>query len=258
MKRVKVSPTLLIDADIVTYAHARMGQRAYDFAGDGEPSVVLDEIEDVEEAAVAEIEALKTKFATDDVILCYTDTDGNFRKRVLPTYKAGRPPKPLHYYPLRDRLHARYRTYLKPHLEGDDIMGILATHPTLVRGPKVIVSIDKDMKQIPGKLYNPGKDTLVEVDAGSANEFFYTQVLTGDPTDVYKGCPGVGPKKAAKILADVPPMEAYWPAIVRAYEAKGLTEADALVQARCARILQHTDYDFKRKEVKLWNPPAPA
>jgi DNA polymerase-1 len=44
--------------------------------------------------------------------------------------------------------------------------------------------------------------------------------------------------------------------VVAAFESKGLTEEDALVQARVARICRASDYDFKTKEVKLWNPPV--
>jgi DNA polymerase-1 len=43
--------------------------------------------------------------------------------------------------------------------------------------------------------------------------------------------------------------------VVPAYEAKGLTADDALVQARVSKILQHTDYNFTRKEPILWTPP---
>lgn len=248
--------TLLIDADITTYVNARQGQRTYDFGGDeAEPAVSLDDIEEVKASAQREIEKLMRKFETRNVVLCFTDTEGNFRKRVLPTYKAGRPPKPLHYYPLREHLSKTYRTYLKPSLEGDDIMGILATHPTLIPGRKIIVSIDKDMATVPCELHNPGKGTLRKVSVEEAKHFFYTQVLTGDPTDNYKGCPGIGPKKAEDMLI-VPRSEVdLWKAIVRAYCDKGLDEQHAIIQARCARILQHTDYDYKRKEPILWNPP---
>lgn len=46
-----------------------------------------------------------------------------------------------------------------------------------------------------------------------------------------------------------------WERIVRTYEAKGLTEEDALVQARCAFILRHGHYEDDR--VIHWTPPAP-
>jgi DNA polymerase-1 len=46
----------------------------------------------------------------------------------------------------------------------------------------------------------------------------------------------------------------YWEAIVEAYESKGFTEEDALVQARVARILRKDDWDFDNNCHKLWTP----
>jgi len=60
--------------------------------------------------------------------------------------------------------------------------------------------------------------------------------------------------KATKILEDA---EDPWAAIVATYESRGLTEDDALIQARCARILRACDYDFKRREIILWQPARP-
>lgn len=37
------------------------------------------------------------------------------------------------------------------------------------------------------------------------------------------------------------------------YERKKLTAADALIQARLARILRHGDLDYKTNKVNLWN-----
>lgn len=42
--------------------------------------------------------------------------------------------------------------------------------------------------------------------------------------------------------------------VVKIFESKGLTEEDALRQARVARILRASDYNKKKKEVILWNP----
>ena len=41
---------------------------------------------------------------------------------------------------------------------------------------------------------------------------------------------------------------------MEAFEKKGLTEDDALLQARVARILRASDYDFKKKEPIMWTP----
>lgn len=142
-------------------------------------------------------------------------------------------------------------------LEADDVMGILMTkYP----GKYILASIDKDLKQIPGQHYNWDKDEFKEVSLDEGNLFFYTQVLTGDPTDGYSGCPNIGPKRASKILEIVgdDDEEVMWEAIVRTYEDRGLTEKDALVQARVARILRASDYNFKGKYIKLWTPNGKA
>jgi DNA polymerase-1 len=43
---------------------------------------------------------------------------------------------------------------------------------------------------------------------------------------------------------------------VETFEEKGMTEDDALVNARLAKILTADDYDFQRKEPKLWSPSS--
>jgi DNA polymerase-1 len=253
--RKRSGATLLIDADVTTYQHATAAQRVYQWSDDPEDvSVAVDDINDVVAQVDEEIERLRTKLHADNVVIALSDRTGNyFRKTLLPTYKAGRRVKPVLLFEVRDYMHTRYRCFEKPGLEGDDVLGILATHPKLIPGDKVIVSIDKDMRTIPGTLYNPTKESLTVVSEQEADYFHLFQTLTGDPTDNYKGCPGIGKVKAEAILAQ---SSEPWPLIVAAYEAKGLTEADALVQARVARILRHTDYNFTTKEPILWQPPS--
>jgi DNA polymerase-1 len=107
------------------------------------------------------------------------------------------------------------------------------------------------MKQIPGKLVRWPNTDIVEVTEEEADYFHMVQTLTGDATDGYSGCPGVGPVRAEKLIKN---MTDPWTEVVKAYEKAGLSEQDALVQARVARILRASDYDFRRKEVKLWTP----
>jgi DNA polymerase-1 len=66
----------------------------------------------------------------------------------------------------------------------------------------------------------------------------------------------VGIKTAEKILGtdiNVPLLD-LWDKVLQAYDKKGYTEAEALQQARCARILRHGEYNKKTGEVKLWQP----
>jgi hypothetical protein len=67
---------------------------------------------------------------------------------------------------MRAYCHEAYETFEREGLEGDDILGILATHPTLVRGEKIIVSIDKDQDNI---IWKPN-DTRAQVPSPAQSE----------------------------------------------------------------------------------------
>lgn len=252
--------TLLIDSDPLIYKAAHGAQTNLDW-GDG-VSAHLDESHAML-TLTQMVEELIEKLKADKIIMALGDVNGaNWRKSILPSYKAHRKPeaKPKLLKFLRDFVLSvkSWHTYTRPTLEADDVLGILATAPDLVRGERIIVSIDKDFQSVPCLLYNPGKPDLGirKIGVDQADYYHAYQTLLGDPTDGYKGCPGIGPKKATAILGAIPKDE-YWGAIVAAYEAKGLTEADALVQARVARICRDQDYDRKGKSVILWNPPKP-
>lgn len=245
-----MSLTALIDADILVYQEAAAGQK--DFKWDnGAESRHVQPFEDVVEKAEKQLAKLVQEVKASAVALAFTDTAGNFRKKMYPPYKRTRREKPEHHKALMEHFMGEYPSYWRPGLEGDDILGILATHPTLIRGKKVVVSIDKDLKTIPCDLYNPGKGTRGVVTVEEADRFHLWQTVVGDPTDEYPGCPGIGPTKAQRAFDAG---GATWSTVVSIFVARGLTEEDALMQARCARILRHTDYDFKRKEPILWTP----
>ena len=143
------------------------------------------------------------------------------------------------------KLKTEYKVIVMPELEADDAMGIFSTqYPG-----NLIISPDKDMKQIPGKLYNLDETFTISPEQGAA--WHLSQTLSGDSTDGYSGVPGIGVKRAETLFKK----EGYsWKTVVKAYEDKGLTEQDALVNARLARILTVDDYDSKRKLAKLWTP----
>lgn len=187
----------------------------------------------------------------------------NFRFDVLPTYKHNRREtrKPILLRALKEHLTDKWDAKTKPKLEADDVLGIWATMPKM-KGKKVIVTIDKDLKQIPGWYWSPmHSETPVKVSTEDADYYHMMQTLTGDTTDGYKGCPGIGPARATKIIGDDGKRSPSflwkwrWLRIVDAYKAKGLNEEDALVQARVARICRFTDYNFDKQEPILWQPP---
>jgi 5'-3' exonuclease len=251
-----MTTTLLLDSDIVAYQFAATAQENFDFKETGVCTIVED-LADVLPKVDKWIKELMGQLHGDELIVCLSvPTHEGFRIKVLPTYKMNRTGtvRPVHLQAIKDHLATAYTSYIRPELEADDVMGILATHPKYKDGMTIIVSEDKDMQTIPGLLFRPNRDTAPRfITTAFADRFHMYQTLTGDSVDNYKGCPGIGPVKADRILDDA--LNDYWPSVVETYEAKGLTEEDALVQARVARICRYSDYDLDKKEVKLWNPP---
>lgn len=236
---------LLIDADILLYRAAASVENEVEFEED--VWVLWTEENEAIEAFTYSVGSLLERAETYGYLLCFSDSK-NFRKDILPSYKGQRTQrKPMGFKSIRERVLEEYKhkVVMKPQLEADDCIGILATkYPD----EYAIWSADKDLKQIPGKHLT--EDGFVDVSVEAANRFFYTQVLTGDTADNYKGCPGIGAVKAEALLSKGEP----WQVVVAAYEKAGLTRDDAVVQARCARILRHTDWDEEKQEVKLWVP----
>lgn len=183
-----------------------------------------------------------------EILMCFTDTE-NWRKKVMPSYKMNRADKrkPLGYYKVVEWVKDNFDCYQKDNLEADDCIGILAT-----LNPKnhIIISGDKDFRSIPGRFYDFLRDTFYEVSEEEADYYHLYQTLIGDAADNYKGCPGIGPVAAKRIL-DANPT---WEAVLEQFVKKNLTEEDALMNARVARILRKQDYDFKKKQPILWEP----
>lgn len=185
----------------------------------------------------------------EEMVICLSDSQ-NFRKELEPTYKQNRKGsrKPLLYSRLRDYAEKHYDCISYPRLEGDDVIGVSATS---YEGRYIIHSEDKDLKQIPGTHMDlDGNLTTVTEEEGIY--FHALQTLTGDPTDGYAGAKGVGKVKAEKALSDAP--NGLWEAIVKTYESVGMTEEEALLQARLAYILRKGDYHFEKRGINLWKP----
>lgn len=179
----------------------------------------------------------------------------SFRYGVWPQYKANRKKyrKPAGYRELiawvEKAAPARgWQVARLPDIEGDDVLGVLYEEGD------VIASIDKDLLTIPGLHLRDGE--VREVSRLEADLTFYAQVLTGDATDNYPGCPGFGPVTAQKALAGCTAEVEMWQAVLKAYEKKGYAEPYAITQARCARILRAGEYDFESGTVRLWSPPV--
>lgn len=236
-------PTLLIDGDGVLYTAAAAVER--EVMWDDQNHVLYSNEEEAFTAVEHIINGYKRELEADKVFIALSGKSV-FRHSIFPSYKAGRSRKPLCYAALVEKLTAAYPVKSYPTLEADDLMGIWQTSGKL--GRTIIVSADKDMMTIPGELYRGG--VYYSISEETADYNWLTQTLTGDVTDGYPGLPGTGAKKAEKVLA----VEPTWTSVVQAFVKAGLSEEDALLQARLARILRASDWDSKKQEVILWNP----
>ena len=237
---------ILCDADFIVYKSCAAAETEVDFGDD--VILVTSHFSDAYAATKRELTKIQNKLGTfADIILFFSDSV-NFRKKILPDYKGHRNrKKPCGYKRVINALRKEYKVIMKPGLEADDSMGIYSTkYPG-----NIIASPDKDMRQIPGQLYDFNETFTIEPDQGAT--WHLVQTLAGDQTDGYGGVPGVGVKRAETIFKE---KGCSWKTVLETFKEKGMTEQDALVNARLARILTADDYDFNKKQPKLWSPAS--
>jgi DNA polymerase-1 len=185
-------------------------------------------------------------------IICFSD-EKNFRKQLDGDYKSYRKKirKPICYKALKDWIKKTHICVWYKGLEGDDTIGLLATGQ--YKNNCVIVSGDKDMRTIPAWQMCIIDDQLEKVDNKLADYNFCTQVLTGDISDGYKGCVGVGAIKASRVLLDKKSLPELWEAVLKEYTRNKYQIDDAYHQARLARILREGEYNYKTNKPVLWS-----
>ena len=157
-------------------------------------------------------EILQNSKASDYKVYLSCPGAENFRLKLYPHYKQGRPPKPLHYQALRDYLIQYENAYVAVGQEADDELGINQTEDT------IIGSIDKDLLMIPGRHFNFVKNQFTYVTPEQGMRNFYLQLLTGDRTDMIPGLYGIGPAKAELSLKLCDSEEEYKKVIWQEYE----------------------------------------
>lgn len=137
----------------------------------------------------------------------------NFRKTMYSDYKEtasrakARKIKVPHAEDCLDWLRSHEWTVVADNIEADDILAIEASK--LPPEDAVIITVDKDLLQVPAHHFNPRMSNLF-VDPAKAFDFFKLQLFMGDAMDRIPGLPGVGPAKAAALLqANIDPIDAY-------------------------------------------------
>jgi len=172
-----------------------------------------------------------------DEFTFYLTGQTNFRYRVYPEYKANRAntPKPKYLQECRDYLIKKYSAVVSDNCEADDLMAINQTNDT------IICSLDKDMLQVPGRHFawaisggTADKRWEKPATLQTVSEFdgllsFYTQMVTGDPSDNIKGIAGIGKVGAKKLLATCTTEDDLFNAVLEAYAFPDIMRMNAMV-----------------------------
>jgi len=239
--------SLLVDCDYIVYKCCAATETEIDFGED--LIVVTSNFSDAYGMVERELASIANDLGCfDDSILFFSDSI-NFRKAIDPAYKGHRNrKKPCGYKRVINKLKEEYPVVIMPTLEADDALGIYATKET----GHIICSPDKDMRQIPGQLFDLTQG-VVEITPEEGARWHLIQAMAGDQTDGYAGIPGIGIKRAEALLEA---NGATWQTVVEAFAAKDLDESVALMNARLAKILQADDYDFTNQEPRLWSPSS--
>lgn len=252
----------LIDADTILYAIAATSEICAKKQDDGGEDLWF-QTRPLSEAyglVVAHLDAIVEEVEAAGAIVCLSDTT-NFRYDILPTYKANR--IGVRRPPILADLQATIRE-IKPYpvlvvkgLEADDVVGISCGQLQDAHEVPIMVSSDKDLRGIPGYLYQGGE--MKHTTRAAADRWHLYQTLIGDSVDNYTGCPKMGPVRAEKLLSscehETPDRRWRW--ITGAFNRAGCTDDFALTQARVARILRAEDWDHEKREPVLWQPPRP-
>ena len=143
-----------------------------------------------------------------DKVLTFAGARGNFRKEISKTYKAnriGREIPPI-LKELQNYVSFQYDAISGYGVETDDVVATYWNNlnNTLGRDEIIIVSIDKDYKQLPCIIYDYHikKQCYYDISEQEAKNFFYTQMITGDTADNVNYCKGYGTKYCEKAFKD--------------------------------------------------------
>lgn len=235
------------------------------------------EIEPVEHALAlikTVLEKIKSRYPDADCQIYLTPPVGNFRDQIatVAKYKGNRDAaaRPKHFKDLAAYLKDQHDAITAAGEEADDTISIVANR----EGHRsIIVSLDKDLDQIPGLHYNWVKEEEYTIGKKEGAINLYCQVLAGDTTDNIPGIEGIGPQKARKMLEACSSIYDCWEVVRGAYrdkygssgEANGIGwesratkvpvpeeplppwEARAIEMARLVYL--------RRKEGEIWSPP---
>ena len=208
--------------------------------------------------------AMEKRYGRPVELEVYLTADVLFRDDVTPLYKKSREglERPANLKGSKEWLTKTHKAQTVNGYEADDLIAMYATD----LGPTdcVIVSLDKDLRQIPGEHYDFAKDQFETICTDSARRNFWTQALVGDSTDDIPGIKGVGPVTAGKILKAIEPGaedSEFYKVVLQEWidrTPRGEDEKDAEFYTRIIKLLSKSCklLWLCREPEDLWSPPV--
>lgn len=204
----------LIDADVLRYEIGYAAETGWKAITQDEDAIPP--FDYVEKILLERLAGIQAATKADEPAELYLTEGRTFRYDLAKKkpYKGTRvDKKPWHYHNLTVYLRDVLGAHVVTRIEADDELAIQHVNPNT---ETILVSRDKDLRQVPGPFYSwelghQPEFGPVEIDkvgtlrrrsngdlGGTGLLFFYSQVLTGDSVDNIPGAPGVGPVAAYK------------------------------------------------------------
>jgi DNA polymerase I len=179
----------------------------------------------------------------------FDKSEHTFRNELYPAYKAHRPEAPSDLVPQFAYIREAVRAFELPCLEqaGYEADDLIATYARLMRSAgarTTIVSSDKDLMQLVTDrvlMYDTMKDRrigrteVIEKFGVPPEHVIEVQALIGDSTDNVPGVPGIGPKAASTLVAELGSLDRILNEAPDALDAE-LQQRLATIEADLARI----------------------
>lgn len=210
------------------------------------------------------------------IIFAFDRPEPTFRKKILKTYQAQRPE-------MEEALSGQFKKaqevikalgiplYDKAGFEADDVIGSIAESVKKIKIKTLIVTGDRDMLQLVDEkadtlLYVPmkglsdakefGKAETIERMGVAPEQIVDYKALVGDPSDNYKGVPGIGPKTAILLLEKYETLDniyGHLQELPDKLKEKLETHKDSAYQSQTlAKIVTDVDINFDLNKAKTW------
>ena len=208
--------------------------------------------------------------------VCFDISKSKHRTEAYPEYKANRPPMPEDMRPQIPLIKDVVRGHGIPVLEldgweADDLIATLARRAEAAGKAAVLVSTDKDLTQLVSEhitMLDTRKDRklglaeVIDKMGVPPEKVVDAQGLMGDSTDNIPGVPGIGPKTAAKLIADYGDLEGVYAHIE---EIKGKRKEnliahkdDAFLSRELARLTTDVPVDVEWADLRVSTPDHAA